>query len=164
METKNTVLNFDTQRMKPLMAADIPASITTPDVVETSMGTLKFFDGFPDEATVQKVYDNLDFQRGMQVFLTCIPAASACAFRTGMRTFGPDNQTVLISESLVDARSLFLTANSETIYNVTWLDTHDGPLVLDIPAGVLGVIDDFWFRFVSDIGPLGPDKGNGGKF
>jgi hypothetical protein len=146
------------------MTTDIPASITTPDVVETSLGTLRFFDGFPDEATVQEVYDNLDLQRGTQVFLTCIPPASANAFRTGIRTFGPDNQTVLISESLVDARSLFLTGNTETIYNITWFDTHNGPVIIEIPVGVLGVIDDFWFRFVTDIGPLGPDKGNGGKF
>ncbi|TDI70909.1 MAG: hypothetical protein E2O85_02945, partial [Bacteroidetes bacterium] len=34
-------------------AADIPVSITTPDRVETErLGTLKFFDGMPDEATV----------------------------------------------------------------------------------------------------------------
>jgi hypothetical protein len=146
------------------MTTDIPASITTPDVVETSLGTLRFFDGFPDAATVQKVYDNLDFQRGVQTFLTAMPAASAYAFRTGIRTFGPDNQTVLISESLVDSRGLFLTGNTETIYYVTWLDTKDGPLVVEIPAGTLGMIDDLWFRFVTDIGPLGPDKGNGGKF
>ena len=146
------------------MTTDIPASITTPDVVETSLGTLRFFDGFPDEATVQKVYDNLDFQRGVQAFLNCLPAASAYAFRTGLRTFGPDNQTVLISETLVDSRSLFLTGNTETVYNITWLSTMDGPLVIEMPAGVLGVIDDSWFRFVTDIGPLGPDKGNGGKF
>lgn len=152
------------QAGKYKMTTGIPASITTPDVVETSLGTLRFFDGFPDDATVQKVYDNLDLQRGMQVFLTCIPPASANAFRRGIRGFGPDNQTLLISESLVDSRSLFLTGNTETIYNITWFNTQDGPVVIEMPAGVLGVIDDFWFRFVTDIGPLGPDKGNGGKF
>jgi hypothetical protein len=157
-------INAHSQQARYKMTTDTPASITTPDVVETSLGTLRFFDGFPDDATVQKVYDNLDFQRGVQVFLTCIPPASANAFRTGLRTFGPDNQTLLISESLVDSRGLFLTGNTETIYNITWFDTHDGPLVIEMPAGVLGVIDDSWFRFVTDIGPLGPDKGNGGKF
>ena len=146
------------------MTTDIPASITTPDVVETSLGTLRFFDGFPDSATVQKVYDNLDLQRGVRAFLTNLPAASAYALRTGVRTFGPDNQTVLISESLMDSRSLFLTANTETIYSVTWLNTQDGPVVFEMPAGVLGMIDDFWFRFVSDVGLPGPDQGQGGKY
>lgn len=159
-----TMVTVDAQQARYKMTTDIPASITTPDSVKTSLGMLRFFDGFPDATTAQKVYDNLDFQRGVQAFLTCIPAASAYAFRTGLRTLGSDNQTVFISESLVDARGLFLTGNTETIYNITWLDTHDGPLVLEVPEGVLGVIDDFWFGNVSDIGPLGPDKGKGGKF
>jgi hypothetical protein len=30
---------------RPKMATDIPPSITTPDVVETRLGTLRFFDG-----------------------------------------------------------------------------------------------------------------------
>ena len=146
------------------MTTDIPASITTPDVVETSLGTMRFFDGYPDAATVRKVYDNLDFQRGVQAFLTAIPAASAYAVREGIRGFGPENQTVLITESLLDSRTLILTGNTETIYNTTWLSTKDGPLVIEIPPGVLGVIDDAWFRFVTDLGFFGPDKGNGGKF
>ena len=151
-------------KAKPKMATDIPASITTPDAVETRLGTLKFFDGLPDGATVQKLYDNLDFQRGVQAFITTIPAASAYAMRTGIRTFGPDNQTVLISESLVDSRSLFLTGNTETVYNVVWFNTKDGPVVIEVPPGVLGVIDDFWFRYVADIGNVGPDQGKGGKY
>ena len=48
---------------------DIPPAITIPDRVETRLGTLSFKDGFPDDETVQKVYDNLDFQRGVQAFL-----------------------------------------------------------------------------------------------
>jgi hypothetical protein len=47
----------------PSVAADIPPAITTPDSIETRLGTLKFFDGFPDDATVQRSMDNLDFQR-----------------------------------------------------------------------------------------------------
>ena len=52
--------------------------------VETRLGTLTFTDGFPDEATVEKVYDNLDFQRGVQAFLTAMPAASLSAMREGL--------------------------------------------------------------------------------
>src|SRR6202034_3021972 len=49
----------------PKYSAKIPPYITTPDQVETSIGTLKFFDGLPDAETVQKVYDNLDRARGV---------------------------------------------------------------------------------------------------
>jgi hypothetical protein len=38
------------------MTTDIPPEITTPDSVETRLGTLKFVDGFPDKETTQKVY------------------------------------------------------------------------------------------------------------
>jgi hypothetical protein len=41
---------------------------------------------------------------------------------------------------------------------------RDGPVVIDSPNGVYGVIDDFWQRPVFDVGPFGPDKGKGGKF
>jgi hypothetical protein len=44
------------------------------------------------------------------------------------------------------------------------LDTKGGPLVLEIPPEVLGPIDDAWFRWVSDVGITGPDKGKGGKY
>ena len=102
------------------MTTDIPASITTPDRVETTAGHATGSSTvFPDEATVQKVYDNLDFQRAVQAFLTALPAAALHAHRTGIRTFGPDNQTVLISESLLDSRPLFFGAgNTETVYTI----------------------------------------------
>ena len=61
----------------------------------TRLGTLKFTDGFPVEATVAKVYDNRDFERGVQAFLTGVPGGSQVAIRHGIRSFGPGNQTVL---------------------------------------------------------------------
>src|SRR5262245_60507750 len=60
---------------------NIPPVIVAPDSVDTRLGVLKFKVGVPDDATVQKVYDNLDFQRGVQAFLTAMPAASLVAIR-----------------------------------------------------------------------------------
>lgn len=152
----------DAPKMK--MTTDIPRSITTPNSVETRIGTLKFFDGFPDKATVDKVYDNLDFQRGVQAYLTALPAVSIAGARRGVTEFGPVNQTALMAEQLLDSKSLFLTANTTTAYTVLILDTKDGPLVLEIPSEVLGPIDDAWFRWVTDVGFTGPDEGKGGKY
>jgi hypothetical protein len=146
------------------MTTDIPPSITTPDQVQTRIGTLKFTDGFPDKATVEKCYDNLDFQRGVQAYLSALPAVSTEGIRRGVTESGPANQTVLISESLLDSKSLFLTANTTTPYTVLWLDTTNGPLVLEVPPEVLGPLDDAWFRWVVDVGMTGPDKGKGGKY
>ena len=66
---------FEVPTMK--MTTDIPESILTPASVETRIGTLSFFDGYPDDATTEKVYDNLDFMNGVQAFLSAMPGASA---------------------------------------------------------------------------------------
>jgi hypothetical protein len=95
---------------KMKMTTDIPPDITTPGTVETRLGTLKFFDGLPDKETTQKVYDNLDFQRGVAVVLNTMPAAGLYATREGFATMGPANQTVCFVESLLDSKSLVLTA------------------------------------------------------
>ncbi len=152
-------------REKPRYWADVPKSIQTPDVVQTErLGTLKFFDGMPDETTVRKVYDNLDFCRGMEAFLSGIPAVSVYAMRRGLESAGVMPHDIGIFEDLMDARALFLSANSTTIYVTTMFDLKQGPVVLEVPAGVLGPIDDAYFRFVTDIGQTGPDKGKGGKY
>jgi hypothetical protein len=39
-----------------------------------------------------------------------------------------------------------------------------GPMVIEVPAGMLGALNDAWFRYMQDIGPFGPDKSNGGKY
>jgi len=145
------------------MTTPIPPSITTPDTVETSLGTLRFADGLPDEATVQKVYDNLDRQRGVEVFLNTMPGASINAIRDGLRGQGVDNQTLVIFENLMDSKSLFLTPNTETVYLLGWLDLKEGPMVIETPPDILGIVDDHWFRYVADLGNAGPDKGKGGK-
>jgi hypothetical protein len=67
---------------------EILASISTPDTVETRIGTLEFFDGLPSPETVQTVYDHLDFLRGVEVFLNTIPGASLYAMRHGIRSIG----------------------------------------------------------------------------
>ena len=142
----------------------IPPSVASPDKVETRLGTLNFFDGFPDQATTEKLYDNLDFQRAVQAYLMAIPAVSQAANRNAIRTLGPINQTIPIFEQLLDSRSIFLTANDNTVYSWAWLDLSKGPLVLEVPPKVLGAINDMWYRWVVDLGITGPDKGQGGKY
>ncbi len=112
----------------------------------------------------EKLYDNLDFQRAVQAYLLALPAVSQAANRNAIRTLGPVNQTIPIFEQLVDSRSIFLTANDNTVYSWTWLDLRNGPLVLEVPPKVLGAINDMWYRWVVDVGITGPDKGKGGKY
>ncbi len=162
--TLASTATFAADAPKLKMTTDIPLEINTPDSVETRLDTLKFTDGFPDESSVVNVYDSLDFQRGVQAFLTGVPGAFQVAIRHGIRSFGPDNQTVVLFESLMNFKWLFPTANTESVYAWNWLNLKDGPMVIETPPNVRGVIDDFWFRNVIDFGNAGPDKGKGGKF
>ena len=43
-------------------------------------------------------------------------------------------------------------------------DLEDGPIVLEASPGLLGPMDDAYFRHVTDVGFTGPDKGKGGKY
>lgn len=150
---------------KPKYSADVPSSVLTPDTVETRIGTLKFFDGLPDDETVAKVYDNLDFSRGIDAFLAGMPAASVYAVCDGVDKAGAKtNQGFGMTEELMDARSLFLTPNATTVYVFACVNLADGPMVVEVPPNVLGPIDDAYFRFVTDVGLTGPDKGKGGKY
>lgn len=145
----------------------IPEKIMTPDTVETRIGALNFVDGVPTESTTQMVYDNLDFLRGVEVFLNFIPATSIEGLRLGSVERGATgSHQALIFDQLMDANPLFLTGNTDTVYCFAFLDLEaDGPTVVEIPPKCgPGTVNDAFFRFVIDMGGPGPDQGQGGKY
>ena len=145
--------------------ANVPANITTPDKVVTKYaGTLTFKDGFPTDSTVQKTYDFLDVARATLVFTNTIGIGSMQAMLAGQRKAGIAPFEVAMFEQNFDARSLWLTTNTTTIYAAGEIDTKNGPVVVDNPGPILGIVDDAFFTHVTDIGVLGPDKGKGGKY
>lgn len=141
-----------------------PASVVTPDTVETRIGTLQFKDGVPSPETLDKVYDNLDFTYAYRAFMDNLRGVSIHALRQGMIDMGVKANEIVIYEQLMDARSLFLTANADTIYVFGYFDLSQGPIVLETPPDFLGTVQDAWFRWVIDIGAPGPDRGQGGKY
>jgi len=148
------------------MTTDIPASITAADKMDTSIGTLNYFDGVPTGETVEKVYDYLDRSRAVNVFLNSIPALSMYTLREGQANVGcaASNQ-ICIWDTLMDSTTTLLTGNTSTMYAVGFLDLEkDGPMVIDLPPRMLGILDDMAFHYMTDLGVAGPDKGKGGKF
>ncbi|WEM40883.1 DUF1254 domain-containing protein [Photobacterium sp. DA100] len=146
---------------------DIPASILTPDKVETSIGTLTFKDGVPSEQTIDVLYTNLDTIRATEVFMNAIPMASLEALRIGHEHMGvTQSNQVLLFDNLMDSKPLFLTGNTDTVYASAFLDLErDGPTVVEIPPGMgPTTVNDAFFRFVTDMGAVGPDRGKGGKY
>ena len=66
-------------------------AISMPDSVNTAIGSLEFFDGVPNDATIDKLYDNLDRMRGVEVYLNNSGAASLNAMRAGNASIGADS-------------------------------------------------------------------------
>lgn len=139
-------------------------AISAPDKVETRLGTLEYKDGVPTSATVQKVYDNLDLMHAVDVYLNAFAGVSTYAAREGFRSIGVEDNQVVIFPRLMDAKSLFLTANADTVYFLGFLDLTKGPMVLETPPDSLGTLDDMWFNWIIDFGLPGPDRGMGGKY
>ena len=103
-------------------SATIPPALITSDKVDTRIGPLEFRDGVPSKATAEKVYDNLDFTSAFRAFMDNMRGVSIHAFRKGMQSFGVKDNEVLVFSELMDAKSLFLTANADTIYVLVALD------------------------------------------
>jgi hypothetical protein len=142
------------------------ATLSSPDRVDSPFGALDFFDGVPTPASVSIVYDALDLMRGIEVFLNAVPGASLVAMRRGLRSVGVGSPRVIgYTDPRANSGALFLTPNTETTYGTTMLDLKAwGPTVIEAPPESLCVVDDFWFRYVADMGIAGPDRGEGGRF
>ena len=147
------------------VSREVLDSIGTPSRVLTRIGELEFFDGLPADATAASVYDQLDVMRGVEVFLSCLTAASNHAMREGFRSVGIHRCNQIGVVDRLDSAWIYLTGNTETAYGVNFLDLKtDGPTVVDVPPNSLGFVDDFWFGFVADLGNAGPDRGQGGRY
>jgi hypothetical protein len=144
--------------------ARVLASLSTPDRVETRIGTLEFFDGLPSPATIEAVRDHLDLLRGVEVFLGCITAASLYGMREGQKSVGVVRSNQIAVVDRLTSASIYLTPNTDTSYGSAFLNLADGPIVVEVPPNSLGLVDDFWFRWIADLGNAGPDRGAGGKY
>jgi hypothetical protein len=142
----------------------VPQAITTPSSVKAGIGALEFTDGYPTGETAEKLRDHLDYLHGVETFMNTIQGVSLYAMRKGFLDAGINDGDVLMFSELMDSRSLFLTANADTVYYISFLDLSDGPLVLETPPDALGLIDDMWFRWVTDFGLPGADRGQGGTY
>ena len=142
----------------------VPTSVTTPDRADTSLGSLEFNDGYPTPETAERLRDHLDHLHGVEAFMNSIQGDSTYALREGFRAAGVQDGDVLIWSELMDSASIFLTANADTVYFCAFFDLTDGPLVMDTPSDTLGIIDDMWFRWITDFGLPGADRGQGGTY
>ena len=139
------------------------------ETIETRLGTFPFAGGYPAAGTAERLEADapqlLTLTRAADVFLAQMPPVSWYGVWKGVAAAGPGapNQLVLW-ETLMDAQTLLLTGNTDTVYGLGALDLRrDGPTVVEVPPRLLGGISDLWQREILGIGPIGADKGRGGK-
>lgn len=132
---------------------------------------------FPTPETVRVLREELVFQRAVQAYLWALPAVNIWAMKEASeRQFGAGYHILPVWQERIDAKTLVTTPNFDVVYAMGYLDLAAfGPLVVEAPPGVQGILDDFWQRPIhgpvidghqhkGDVGLVGPDAGAGGKY
>jgi hypothetical protein len=117
--------------------------------LETRIGKLQFThdfaNGYPTDATVERLFDEIDFQRACQAYVWSIPIVSMAQWQHEHNaTLGAKNGQIVFLESYQD-RLGGLTYNATTPYALPFIDLSDGPWVAVMPEGeVRGAAHDMW--------------------
>jgi len=139
-----------------------------------TLANLPFSEGWPTTDTAQTLRDELLFQRATQTYLWAMPLINTLGMQVeSEKTFGAGYNVLPIWKKRLDAKTLVTTPNSDVLYAMSYVDLgKDGPLVMEAPPGLQGILMDYWQRpipvdggkFFGDVGLAGPDGGKGGKF
>ena len=134
--------------------------------VKTRIGKLKFDKGFPTDDTVEKLYDEMDFQRAVQAYLWGLPMVEMAEWQKAQKDIFRAGTNDFVTYLNFTQKLGILTANATTPYMMAFPNLKEtGPMVFEIPAGpTAGGLLDFWQRPFSDLGQTGPDKGQGAKY
>ncbi|KQU93592.1 hypothetical protein ASD00_23170 [Ensifer sp. Root31] len=134
--------------------------------------------GYLSPDSVTALQKELIFQRAVQTYLWALPALNMYGMKEGSEAkFGKGYNVLPIFKKRLDAKTLITTPNSDVIYGLGYLDLkQDGPMVIEVPPGLQGILDDFFQRpipsegeiggrkWAGDVGLPGPDQGKGGKY
>lgn len=139
-----------------------------PTKIQMGSDTAEFVGGaFPTKESTALIYDKLDLQRATQAYMDFFPALSLYTIvKSQVRDFGFKTPSdVGVMADFMKPSENYLTGNDVTVYAVASIDLKiDGPTVVEIPAGMYGNANDAAFKYLTDFGPTGPDKGKGGKY
>ena len=138
------------------------------------LANLSFHENRPTEQTAQTLRDELLFGRATQTYLWALPLINTLGMQVGSeKAFGAGYNVLPIWKKRLDAKTLVTTPNSDVLYAMSYVDLgKDGPMVMDAPPMLQGILLDYWQRpipvdggkFFGDVGLFGPDAGKGGKF
>ena len=142
------------------------------------LANLPFQAGYIAKDNKQTLLTELFFERAVQTYLWALPALNMYGMKEGSeKVFGAGYNVLPIWKQRLNAKTLITTPNSDVIYALGYLDLkEDGPMVIEVPPGLQGILDDFWQRpipsigeidgrkWAGDVGLPGPDRGKGGKY
>lgn len=143
-----------------------------------ALAEIPFTEGYPSQEDITRLKDEIFFQRATQAYIWAVPALNLMAMKEAKdKHFGSGYNIMMVWKERLNAKTLITTPNSDVIYGLVFLDLHkDGPMVIEVPPGIQGILDDFYQRPVcsegmidgktwcGDVGLPGPDKGKGGKY
>ena len=111
------------------MAQTEPHGWLCSETLATRSGDFEFVNGYPTDDAAQRLRDLQLFNRATEVYLTQLMPVSEMALRQGLRSFGATKPTqVVVWEQLMDAKTVLLTANTETVDAISHLALKDdGP-------------------------------------
>jgi hypothetical protein len=126
-----------------------PIAATAADVLADAPYTKSYL--AQDE--VIKLADELLFQRAVQTYLWALPALNMYAMKEGSEAkFGKGYNVLPVFKKRLNAKTLITTPNSDVIYALGYLDLkEDGPMVIEVPPGLQGILDDFFQRLQAAI-------------
>ncbi len=132
----------------------------------SDLTTLSYPEGYPTDETLATLFDEIDFQRACQCYIWAMPTVALNEVNVAQeRALGVQMNEITLFQTFVGPETIGLTPNSTTIYALGVIDLSSaGPMVVDIPEGAYGVIDDYWQRPIVEVGAFGPDQEKGGKF
>jgi hypothetical protein len=127
----------------------ISTQVSAQETIKTRVGDLSlthdFANGYPTDATVDKLFNELDFQRACQAYLWGLPIVSTAQWQYAYtKDLGAKNGQIVYTESYDDKLG-GLTYNATTPYAIPFIDLADGPWVVVMPEGeVRGAAHDMW--------------------
>jgi hypothetical protein len=148
------------------------------DLHYDQLANTPFPGGYPSKESIQQLKDELLFQRAVQCYLWALPVLNMYGMKDGSeKSFGAGYNVLPVFKDRLNAKTLVTTPNSDVIYAMGYVDLKDdGPLVIEVPPGLQGILDDFFQRpicseqeiegrtWCGDVGLPGPDHGKGAKY
>lgn len=118
----------------------------------------------PSSADIQRIRRESLLNRAVEAYKFFYPTVSMVMNFEALGENGADaNRGLLIQ--LTTPAQVALTQNSDTPYGLGWIDTSAQPVVVEVPAGpTMGVVNDMYFQYVTDMGLVGEEEGRGARY